>query len=65
MTDNLKETISEKYDNEINMYELITFESIMMNSKLLNNYRNNVVNNYITISMSIKKIKNNINLILY
>ena len=60
MLDNLNETISEKYDNEINHYKLITLESIMLNCKVLNNYRNNLVNKYTTITLSVQKIKNKI-----
>ncbi len=60
MLDNLNETISEKYDNEINPYKLITLESIMLNCKVLNNYRNNLVNKYTTITLSVQKTKNKI-----
>ena len=53
--DSLLELITEKYDNEISVYKLITLESAILENKILNAYVDEITKNYFSISVSIKR----------
>ncbi len=53
--DNLLELITEKYDNEISIYKLITLENAILENKMLYSYASKTIEDYFLISSSIKR----------
>ena len=58
--ENLQEQKSQKFDNEMNVFKLIAFEKIRLDSKMLDNYIFNTIDDFETISKSISRVKLNI-----
>lgn len=56
-TDNLDDTISQYYDNEMNESELLNYEARLALSKGVKDYTNNICFEYYKITNSINKIK--------